>query len=223
MVYGPFRLGRMYKQTDSSLGLITTITIMWITTYTVYCKQAPWTSTVSPTKHCSFRFDSIVNQYLAEHCGRNPATSTEIGIIVNSRCDFFSSVSYPGVVDLGLRVSKLGKTSVTYEIGVFEQEGEDVKAVGGFTHVFCDRKTFRPQAAGMCKEVREGLERLLVKEQAKLWLGMPCGCSIQVLVLSFCQIIPYTIEGFIKEWNDCVLNAQQLDVYRCCHSVCIPS
>src|SRR6186713_3119604 len=101
--------------------------------YMVYCSQAHWPLTTSSADQCSSRFDSIVNQYLAEHCGRNPATSTEIGIIVNSRCDFFSSVSYPGVVDLGLRVSKLGKTSVTYEIGVFDQEGQDVKAVGGFT------------------------------------------------------------------------------------------
>jgi acyl-CoA thioester hydrolase len=112
--------------------------------------------------------DSIVNQYLIDNCGRNPATSDEVGIIVNSGCNFFSQVQYPSVVDLGLRVNQLGKTSATYEVGIFSQDSELVKAVGGFTHVFCDKKSSRPQPQGMCTEVRKGLETLLVKENARL-------------------------------------------------------
>jgi len=112
-----------------------------------------------------------VNQYQIEHCGRDPATSTEVGIMVNSGCDFFSQVAYPAVVDCGLRVTKLGKTSATFEVGIFKQGEEDVKAVGGFTHVFCDKLSkdkFVPKKDGMCNEVREGLERLVVDDKAKL-------------------------------------------------------
>lgn len=112
--------------------------------------------------------DSIVNQYLIQECGRNPATGKENGILVNSGCNFFNQVSYPSVCDLGLRVNQLGKTSATYEVGIFEQGSEDVKAVGGFTHVFCDMETMRPQSEGMDREVRIGLERLLVEDRAKL-------------------------------------------------------
>jgi acyl-CoA thioester hydrolase len=105
---------------------------------------------------------------LAEYCGRDPVTSEEIGIVVTSATNFFGSVSYPSMLDLGLRVNKIGKTSVAYEVGVFERGHADVRAVGGFTHIFCDKKTMRPQKAGMCKEVREGFERILAKEKAKL-------------------------------------------------------
>ena len=110
-------------------------------------------------------FDAIVNEYLGLHCGRSPQTSQEIGIIVTSWCNFFGSISYPGVAECGLRANVLGKTSVQYEIGVFELGCDDVRAVGGFTHVFCDRDKFRPQPQGMCDEVRKGLERILVGKE----------------------------------------------------------
>ena len=120
-------------------------------------------------------FDSIINQHLAEHCGRSPKTSIEVGIVVTSWCNFFGSVSYPSVIDACLRVNSIGKTSVQYEVGIFEAGVEEVKAVGGFTHVFCDKETFRPQKEGMCDEVRKGLELIMVddsdaktEEKAKL-------------------------------------------------------
>lgn len=71
-------------------------------------------------------------------------------------------------MDLGLRVNKLGTSSVTYEIAVFERGAEDVRAVGGFTHVFVDKEKNRPAVDGMSGEIRKGLERLLVTEQSKL-------------------------------------------------------
>ncbi|KAL9128931.1 MAG: hypothetical protein Q9217_002485 [Psora testacea] len=116
----------------------------------------------------SFLFDSIINAYLIEHCGRNPPTSDQIGLVISSQCNFFSSVGFPKVLDLGLRVNKLGRSSVTYEVGVFERGGEDVKAVGGYTHVFVDRISNRSATNGMTEEVRRGLSRLLKNEKAKL-------------------------------------------------------
>ena len=73
------------------------------------------------------------------------------------------------MIDACMRVNKLGKTSVEYEVGIFEQGHEDVKAVGGFMHVFCDQDTGRPMPQGMSREIREGLERILCDdERAKL-------------------------------------------------------
>ena len=116
-------------------------------------------------------FDSIVNTYLINHCGMSPFTRTsadanvsfskQIGIIVSTFCAYFSSVSFPDVLDLGLRVSKLGSSSVTYEVGVFRVGEDDVKVVGGYTHVFVPRETMRPVKGGMQSVIREGLERLL--------------------------------------------------------------
>ncbi len=116
----------------------------------------------------SFLFDSIVNAYLIEHCGRDPPTSDQIGLVVHSYCNFFGPVGFPAVVDLGLRVSRLGKSSVTYEVGVFERGCEDVCAVGGYTHVFVDRNTSRPSATGMSDAIKTGLARILAKEASKL-------------------------------------------------------
>ena len=113
-------------------------------------------------------FDSIVNAYLMQHCGLRPPTSKQIGLVVHSHCDYFGSVAFPTLVDLGLRVNKLGKSSVTYEIAVFERGADDVRAVGGFIHVFVDKEKNRPAAEGMSSKTREGLERLLVKESSRL-------------------------------------------------------
>src|SRR5436309_4167165 len=87
----------------------------------------------------AFLIDSVINAYLIEHCGLEPATSAQIGLVVSSYCDFFGSVAYPAVVELGLRVLKLGKSSVLYEVGIFEQGQDTVKAVGGFIHVFVEQ------------------------------------------------------------------------------------
>ena len=103
-----------------------------------------------------------------EYCGRSPSSSDQIGLVVSSHCDFFGSIAFPSIVDLGLRVTKLGKSSVTYEVGVFERGSEDVRAVGGYTHVFVDRGTNRPAAEGMSDEIRQGLQKIVGKEKANL-------------------------------------------------------
>ena len=115
-----------------------------------------------------FLFDSIINAYLIEHCGRDPPKSDEIGLVVHSHCDFFGSVKFPGIADLGLRVNKLGKSSVTYEVGVFDRDDEDVRAVGGYTHVFVNRYTNRPSIDGMSDEIRNGLAKLVKREGPNL-------------------------------------------------------
>lgn len=114
------------------------------------------------------RFDSIINAYLIEHCGRRPSTSSQIGLVVNSHCDYFGSVGFPMVVELGLRVNKLGKSSVEYEVGVFEKGKGDVRAVGGYTHVFVERERNRPAPNGMSEDIRRGLNKLLDNGTPKL-------------------------------------------------------
>ncbi|KIW21420.1 hypothetical protein PV08_02000 [Exophiala spinifera] len=109
--------------------------------------------------------DSIVNQYMIEECGYKVARDEQAGIIANTYCDYFGSVSYPDVVECGLRLVKLGKASVTYEVGIFRRGDDDVKAVGGSTHVFVrqgrDGRLGRPdQDRGMPSHMRRGYERL---------------------------------------------------------------
>ncbi|QIW95223.1 hypothetical protein AMS68_000741 [Peltaster fructicola] len=110
-----------------------------------------------------FLFDSVVNTYLIKHCGLQPSTSTTIGLVVHSHCDYFAPVGFPDVVDMALRVNKLGKSSVTYEIGVFQQGKEEVCAVGEFIHVFVDSASRRPHAEGMGEAMKTGLSKLFVE------------------------------------------------------------
>jgi acyl-CoA thioester hydrolase len=115
-----------------------------------------------------FLFDSIVNTYLIQHCSLHPPTSAHIGLVVHSHCDYFAPVEFPDVVDLALRVNKLGKNSVTYEIGVFAKGQEEVKAVGEFVHVFVEREGRRPAKEGMGQALRSGLQKILADEKARL-------------------------------------------------------
>ena len=119
------------------------------------------------TYNSFYSFDSIVNTYLMTHCKLDPPTSPLIGLVVHSQCDYLAPVGFPALVDLGLRVKKLGKSSVTYEIGVFERGIEEVKAVGEFVHVFVDRESRRPRAEGMTATMKEQLGSL-VDTKAKL-------------------------------------------------------
>jgi len=102
--------------------------------------------------------DSVVNQFLIEHQLLDIQNSEAIGLVVQSQCRFFQSLSYPGVVDCGLRVTHLGNSSVSYEVGMFAKGDEAVAAIGGFTHVFVDRLERRPQP--MPEPVRSALSTL---------------------------------------------------------------
>ncbi|KAJ7650421.1 thioesterase [Roridomyces roridus] len=110
-------------------------------------------------------FDSIVNDFLISECGLQPASSPLIGLVISSWCQFFSPVSFPQVLELGLRVNKLGNSSVSYEVGVFT-EGEEPAVVGGYTHVFVDREERKSRA--IASETRKGLSSLIRSGAAKL-------------------------------------------------------
>lgn len=112
----------------------------------------------------NFLYDSVINSYLMEHCGLQPASSPQYGMVVHSHNDYFASISFPACAELGLRVNRLGNSSVTYEIALFEKGSDKVRSVGEFVQVFVDRDTARPNPQGMSPDMRRGLERILVDD-----------------------------------------------------------
>ncbi|EFX02926.1 thioesterase family protein [Grosmannia clavigera kw1407] len=110
-------------------------------------------------------FDSIINAYLIDHCDFHPdRREPQYGMAVNTHTDFFASIAFPQVAELGLRVIQLGRSSVHYEIALFVRGSPDVRAVGVFIQVFVDAATDRPNAeTGMHPTLRSGLERILVQ------------------------------------------------------------
>lgn len=105
--------------------------------------------------------DSIINSYLMQFCGYSTSASKHIGLVANSYCDFFGAANYPGMLDVGLRVVKMGNSSVMYEVGVFQEGSEQVKAVGGFTQIWVDRATNKVTPEGVPATIRQPLEPLL--------------------------------------------------------------
>ncbi|ELR08307.1 hypothetical protein VC83_08346 [Pseudogymnoascus destructans] len=116
----------------------------------------------------NFLIDSVINTYLSQHCGQSPRTSAQYGLVASSHTDFLSSLAFPAVAETRLRVHKLGRTSVTYEVGVWEEGVEGIKAVGRVVHVFVERGTGRPARDGMGTVLRGGLEKLSWGERGKL-------------------------------------------------------
>ena len=88
--------------------------------------------------------DTVVNCYLIDNGLLDLKTSNTIGLAVDTGCRFFDSVEYPDIVHAGLRVSKLGNSSVTYDIGIFKNDDQSAAAQGHFVHVYVDEKTRRP-------------------------------------------------------------------------------
>lgn len=109
-------------------------------------------------------FDSIVNAYLISQCGLQPTKSNLIGLVIASYCQFYSPLSFPAVLGLGLRVNRLGGSSVSYEVGVFEEGKESPSAVGGYTHVFVESESRK--STPMDEAVRLGLSKLHVAKDS---------------------------------------------------------
>lgn len=111
-------------------------------------------------------FDTIINSYLIERCGLTPPNTDIIGLVVSSHAQYFSALSFPGTIDSGLRVLKLGNSSVEYEVAIFEKGSNKPAVVGGYTHVFVDSKNRKAQPIGTI--IKEGLRGILVQEPARL-------------------------------------------------------
>ena len=89
-------------------------------------------------------FDTAVNATLIEHGVLDIHGGQTIGLVIETQCNYFASLAFPQTIEAGIRVAKLGKSSVRYEVGLFA-EGEPLTAAKGhFVHVYVDRETRRP-------------------------------------------------------------------------------
>ena len=88
-------------------------------------------------------FDSIANLYLIREGGLD-IHGDVIGLVVESRCQFKAPLAYPDELIGGMRVAKLGNSSVTYELAVAKRDSDVIAAEATFTHVFVNRVTRRP-------------------------------------------------------------------------------
>lgn len=89
-------------------------------------------------------FDTAVNAYLIEQGVLDIHGGATIGLVVETQCNYFQSLAFPQTIEAGIRVAKLGRRSVRYEVGLFAQGAPQCAAKGHFVHVYVNRETRRP-------------------------------------------------------------------------------
>jgi acyl-CoA thioester hydrolase len=89
-------------------------------------------------------FDTVVNGVLIEAGALDPVAGEVIGFVVETGCNYFTPLSYPQALEAGLRVARIGGSSVRYEVGIFAAGDAQTAARGHFIHVYVDRVTRRP-------------------------------------------------------------------------------
>lgn len=105
-------------------------------------------------------FDTVVNRYLVDKGVLEVGVSPVIGLVVETACQYFGPIAFPDLVHAGLRVGKLGRTSVRYEVGIFRNDQSQASAQGHFVHVYVDRVANRP--VPLPPGLRAALEPLVV-------------------------------------------------------------
>jgi len=107
-------------------------------------------------------FDSAANRYLIEHCGLDIHNGEIIGFVVNSGCQYLAPITFPDRLEAGVRVDKLGNSSVQYGIAIFRAGETAAVAHGHFVHVFVNRATQKsvPIPAAM----RAGLQAIAIDQ-----------------------------------------------------------
>ncbi len=104
-------------------------------------------------------FDTAVNGWLIESGVLDIHKGEQIGLVVETGCRYFSEISFPDTVTAGIRVARLGQSSVRYEIGLFRNEEQSAAAEGFFVHVYVDRDSRKP--APVNPPLRAALEGIL--------------------------------------------------------------
>ena len=89
-------------------------------------------------------FDTAVNGYLIEAGALDIHAGATIGLVIETRCNYFASLAFPQQLEAGLRVAHMGRSSVRYEVGLFAHDAPEAAAAGHFIHVYVDRQTRRP-------------------------------------------------------------------------------
>lgn len=102
-------------------------------------------------------FDTAVNGLLIDAGVLDPASDTVVGLVVETRCSYFASLTYPDRVEVGVAVEHLGRSSARYRVGVFRAGENEARAQGEFTHVYVDR------ASGKAVDIPAPVRAVLVE------------------------------------------------------------
>ena len=106
-------------------------------------------------------FDTAVNGFLMREAGLDYRASAAVGVVAETGCQFHGEIAFPDILDIGIRVRRLGNSSVTYEIGIFRQGRDEPAATGHFVHVYVAQGEMKP--VPIPDSARAALEKLVVE------------------------------------------------------------
>lgn len=104
-------------------------------------------------------FDTAVNGWLIDAGQLDLNSGARVGLVVETGCRYFSEMAFPDTVCAGIRVGRIGTSSVRYEVGLFRNDEKTAAAEGHFVHVYVDRQSRRPTP--LDESFREALSELL--------------------------------------------------------------
>ena len=111
-------------------------------------------------------FDTAANMLLIQKAGFDFKQPTEIGLVVESMCQFFQELSYPEIIEVGVAIRKIGTSSLCYDLAIFKQSQSQASAQGHFVHVFVDRQTRK--STPISNEMQDALKPYLFFEKELL-------------------------------------------------------
>ena len=117
-------------------------------------------------------FDTAINAWINTTSGIDPLSAPALGVVAESGCRYFAELAFPEPLGIGLAVTRLGRSSVTYRLGVFRAPAEALggqahpaAAVGHWVRVYVDRTSRRPVA--IPGPIRELLRTAVVPDVPK--------------------------------------------------------
>jgi acyl-CoA thioester hydrolase len=102
-------------------------------------------------------FDSAINGWLITGAGVDVMALPELGVVAESGCRYFRELEFPRRLDVGVRVERLGRSSITYALGLFDAEADELAALGHWVHIYIDRTS--RSTVPIPPAIRELLER----------------------------------------------------------------
>jgi acyl-CoA thioester hydrolase len=132
---------------------------LWFTTITTRWMDNDVYHHINNVQYYSF-FDTAVNLFAITHGILDLGKSPVVGLVVETGCRYFAPIAFPDIVHVGLRIAKIGNSSVRYEIGIFRNDDDEASAEGFFVHVYVNEKSRAPER--ISEPVREAMKAIVV-------------------------------------------------------------
>lgn len=132
--------------------------LYWVNVPTRWMDGDPY-GHVNNVEYYSFIDTAVTRMLLDKEVLRNPQFQA-VGLCVESQCRYHAPISFPETIEAGVRIGRVGNSSLRYEVGLFKQGEEQPAAEGYFVHVFVDPTTHRP--VSLNETVKQRMQELML-------------------------------------------------------------